>query len=689
MAADLASIFLAALVFPLVTLLPGYAFGWLSNVLQFRCRSVAFRFAASLPLSLAVVPVASYLLGTLFSLRVVLAVYLCLSVYTVYKTRYLTRSLARELYSRFRTFFAFILVWISVAVFSLADWQIGRRLYFSIIGFDYAVRTAFTQSINAHGLPAQNPFFYPGRPVTLRYHYYWLVVCSLVPKLTNGWADARHALIAGSVWCGIALICLIPLYLKLFSQGNPDQLRRRSLLTIALLGVTGLDILPTLLMARLQAIGLVKGLSPSVEWWNNQVDGWIYTMIWEPHYLCALISCFTGFLILWDLNRCTERQRAVSVVVAGFAFASAAGSGIYVAFVFAAFLLIWILIAILNSWFAEMVHCISSAIIGLALSLSYLFTLHSASGSAQGSLFQLTIRSFAPGEIVMGLLGIAAPWKIAFGNLVFLPLNYCLELGVFFVAGYMRWRAIRAARRRATREELATWALLFSSITICTFVKSGAIANNDLGWRGFLVAQFVLLLWGGEILADWHLIPSFKIRALLLGMVVLGAAGVVYDLTILRFFPLWSDEGRVPKIDWLSRDAQLGKRTYANREAYEWLRTKFSKDAIIQQNPTPFYQDTFFGLYGQSQTVAENQYCGTAFGGNPQVCAEIIPDLKHLYERGNETALKSACAAFTVDVFIAKDTDAAWQDRSSWIWTQKPVFRNDFVRLFPCRSFTE
>ena len=35
---------------------------------------------------------------------------------------------------------------------------------------------------------------------------------------------------------------------------------------------------------------------------------------------------------------------------------------------------------------------------------------------------------------------------------------------------------------------------------------------------------------------------------------------------------------------------------------------------------------------------------------------------------------------------VAKDTDLAWQDRNSWVWTRTPIFANDFVRLFACHE---
>ncbi len=99
---------------------------------------------------------------------------------------------------------------------------------------------------------------------------------------------------------------------------------------------------------------------------------------------------------------------------------------------------------------------------------------------------------------------------------------------------------------------------------------------------------------------------------------MLGVAGVACDVTILRFYPVLADFGQVPKIGWLGADRQVGLRTLANREAYEWIRARTPETAVIQPNPEPNYQDTFFGAYGERQTIAVGYLCGSSFGGDPQ-----------------------------------------------------------------------
>jgi hypothetical protein len=687
MAMDCGAILFGFGLFSLIAFLPGYAMGWWLNVLRFRTRTLPFRLAASAPLALALGPILSYVLGRAFTLAAAELVYALLSIYALYLFARALRGVPRRLIAAgLAPFLALIAVWLVIALVSLADLQIGRRVYFSIIAFDYSVRTAFTSAIAASGIPPQNPFFFPGHPVGLRYHYFWLILCAVARQAGGPFLDSRQAFIAGTLWCGIALICLVPLYLRVFSPLGADGLRRRSLIGIALLGVTGLDILPALLMLWLSAKGWIGGISPSVEWWNNQVDGWIYTMLWEPHYLCSLVACLTGFLVVWDLPAdASRRSRATAGIVAGAALASAVGAGIYVALVFGIFLCVWTLITIAKKWHRETAVLAVAGGVAIALSIPYLTSLTGTGSSGSGGQsLQLTVRAFDLGEIVLRVLRLDRPWQILLGDAVWLPLNYFLELGFFFAAGFLAWSRFRAQRTRLTRAGLAAFTMAATSVAICTFVKSTAHANNDLGWRGFLIAQFVLLLSAADLLAGE--IPRDR-KPLLRVLLVLGVAGVLYDLAILRFYPLLSDAGLVPKIEWLARDGQLGRRTYANREAYQWLRARTPLQAIIQQNPDPVYQDTFYGLYANRQTVAEDSNCGAGFGGDPRECGPVLARLTPLFAAGaGSGSFADTCQNLPIDILAAKDTDQAWQDRNSWVWTRTPIFANDFVRLFSCRA---
>jgi hypothetical protein len=681
---DWAAIAVAFCIFPLVALAPGYALGWMLDLMQFRKRTPWARVAMSVPLSIAVGPILGYFIGRLVPMTAVVCVYGVFGLTAIWlftKTRLDFRLSGTELAA-----FGVALIWIVLATLMLADLEWRGRSYFPIIALDYAVRTAFTNSISLTGIPAQTPFFFPGHEVALRYHYFWLIPCAVVQMIGQPLIGARHALIAGTLWCGIGFMCLIALYLRLFNPRGASGLAKRTLITVALLGVTGLDIVPAVLMLWLHHIGLMDGISPSVEWWNNQVDGWLYTMLWEPHYMASLIACLTGFLVLWEAAPAPWGWRKIAAgIAAGFAFAGAVGAGIYVAFVFAIFLAIWTFIALIRKWHAEAGLLALSGAVALVASIPFLRSLQTP--AAGGQFLHFSIRSFNLAEILLTLLHLEKPWQAVLANLIFLPLNYFLELGFFLGAGLLLWTRFRREKRSATRPELAAFTMTITSVVVCTFLRSGVIENNDLGWRGFLIAQFVLLIGAADLLAGHSI--SGSDRKFLAVLMVVGIAGVAYDLAILRLYPVLSDAGKVPRIAWVASDDRQGYRNYAAREAYEWIRTRTPRDAIVQQNPNPVLQETLAELYSDRRTVAADSACSTVFGGDPEECPPVVRRLTGLFSSGPDASSRSfdaACANLPIDIVAAKDTDRAWQDRSSWVWTRAPVFANDFVRVFTCEG---
>jgi hypothetical protein len=42
------------------------------------------------------------------------------------------------------------------------------------------------------------------------------------------------------------------------------------------------------------------------------------------------------------------------------------------------------------------------------------------------------------------------------------------------------------------------------------------------------------------------------------------------------------------------------------------------------------------------------------------------------------------CVNLPIDLIVVKDTDAVWRDANSWVWRQKAVFGNSYVRLYSC-----
>ncbi|HMC57809.1 MAG TPA: hypothetical protein VKJ01_01335, partial [Candidatus Solibacter sp.] len=565
----------AICIFPVFLFVPGYVIAWLLDLFEFRGRTAAFRITLSVPLSISLCPILTYLLARFAGMAAVWVFYSAAAAAFLVVLAFAWKGKgARRLVPAGSAIFGVILcVWLVVSVLSLIDLQIGDRLYYPTSTLDYAVRTSFTHSISATGVPPQNPLFQPGNPAPLRYHYFWLLMCSLVNQAGGPGITARLALIGGTFWCGIGLMALVLIYLRIFTAGRPERFRRRALAGVLLLAVTGLDIVPSLGFLFLYAKGLVPFVLPSVEWWNEHVDWFVYSTIWAPHAVAATIACFMGFLLLWHAPAAQGRRGLLRYSLpAGIALASSVGCSIYVTLVFAIFLIVWTLVTLGKRWFRETA---ALAVAGLAMIVLAIPYLRDLSGPAAGGpLVQLTVRAFSLAAL-FPTPGLSQGWRQILVNGSLLPINYLLEFGFFFLVAHCKWRQHRASGNPLSRQDLAFALMAATSLLVCTFLRSSVIGCNDLGWRGFLVAEFVLLLWGVDVFTrrdHWRFLTGRQ-RDLLVVFIGLGVAGTVYDLAIVRAYPLLADRGLVPALDWMSGDRSFGKRTYAARSAYEWLRT--------------------------------------------------------------------------------------------------------------------
>ncbi len=442
MLADLEGTLLAVCLFPLFVAVPGFAVAWLTDLFDFRRRTWAFQCALSVPLSLALCPIATYFAGRFGSPVAVWGFYAASWAYGLFlAARHFRHRMA--LPPKARVVFLILLGWTGVAVFSLIDLQIGDRAWFPAAAFDFSIRTQFIQSIGETGIPPANPFFLPGHAVPLRYHYFWLLLCNLVTRAGSPIVSARHAWIAGAVWCGIGLMAIVALYLRLFAYRGPDSFPRRAITGILLLGVGGLDILPTALLWALQAAG-VHGVLPSMEWWNEQVDGFVYSTLWESHYLCGLIACLMAFLLLWHApRRSGSGLRPAYVVLAGLGLASAGGASIWVAFVFAAFLGVWTLAGLVQGRRQDAAAAIAAGVLALVLILPYAASLRGP--ATGGPMLQAWVRPFYPLDFIYMAQSVGRAWILPVANALVLPLNYFLELGLFFATALLWWKKHRAS----------------------------------------------------------------------------------------------------------------------------------------------------------------------------------------------------------------------------------------------------
>lgn len=701
MASDLIGTAVGFLLFPLFVLVPGYVCGWFLDALGFKGRTLLARLAISIPLSIGISPILAYLLWH-WSLLAVWTGFGALWIGFIGLLFHERRLWLRwSAISKGRAAIIAIAVgWIALGMFCVVDLQFENRLYFSFLAHDYTLRAAITASLTRSGVPPHNPYFFPGRPVFLRYHYFWFILCSLVNQIGSVVVSPRQAMLAGTLWSGMGLIAVIPLYLRFFQPKGSINLERRTLIALGLLLVTGLDILPVALLDI-----LTRRINPTLEMWNTPVAAWVGALLWAPHHVAALVACLTGFLIVWYRRgvRGSGLDLATSVA-AGTMFASALGLSVYVTLVFAAFLAVWGIVSLAKIHLREAALLSAAGIVTLTLCLPYLLESlggHDTQNAGGGHFLRFTIRSFLLIEILISQLQRGRPWLIPVVNALALPLNYLLELGFYFLVAMEQWRRMRASTNFFRHAELCGFSMAATGIVFCTLLRSGVITINDLGMRGIMVVQFILLLWGAEFLCEGLLSRRVNLstsnsdlvyhkregRTLLIATLVLGLAGTLYELCVVRSFPLLADVTQVPRAKWLSNDHKIGDRTYALRQFYESLKDRLPQTAIIQHNPDTDPGDVPYGLYADHQLAAETLGCGTVFGGDPGSCGRIIRRINDLFETpraADRVDINKACTDLSINVLITQDTDPVWADGKSWVWRTKPLLANAYARAYLC-----
>ncbi|MGO9775817.1 MAG: hypothetical protein ACLPM3_04420, partial [Terracidiphilus sp.] len=576
-----------------------------------------------------------------------------------------------------------ITLWVAAALGSLDDLQIGDTLYPPIGAYDHSVRTAMTAAIARH-VPPANPFF-ANAAAPLRYHYLWLLFCSLPMKVVH--LSPRHVVDAGVVWCGVGLMCTIALGLK-FLIGARTGIERKALIAVGLLSVTGLDILPTLYLTHT----LRFWLADMEKWSESQIDSWASSLLWVPHNVAALIACFVAFVLLRHQADANRRWATGPVIVAGMAFASAVGMSVYVTFTFVIVVGLWLLATVARKDWLEAAMFIAAGVVALLWALSFLSSLRGPAGG--GAFLEFALRPFSAGIFVLQRIGIhiRTQSEVLVANAILLPISYAIELGFFFAIGILRLRQLARGKVEASANELAAWTFVATSFLIGSFLRSSTIGTNDLGWRCFLPAQLVLLLWGATIVHGWWFreaadtpsaAPGRLGQGAVVTLLILGLTGTAYQVFMLRMFPILLDHGAIAGPSWVTTDRQFGKRAYALRSAYEALDAQLPASAVLQSNPAT--EDVILHmLYSGHDSTAGAGKCGLDFGGDAGACDLRLRELSGLFLPFNGTNLDAVCREYGIDAVVVEDTDPVWREPTSWIWRRQPAVANDYVRAFLC-----
>ena len=286
---DIIGVTLAFCLFPLILVFPGYVVSFVLNLFDFNHRQPIVKLGIGLIVSFAISPIifdlTSGLFSTTFSLIAIggfALIFLMIFLKEIKKFSW-------EINSEIKTILWVDGIWVIFVILSLIDIQWKDQLYFSVVSFDQTSRVSVVEAMTRTGVPAINPSYYPGTPTLLTFlYYFWYILASLVDIMGGQFVDARAALNASSAWSGLGLITAIALYIRLRNTNLGVLAWRSARIGVSLLAVSGLDILPTIII--MIGVGRIYG---TVEGWNlqMQIPTWISSVLWAPHHIAALVAC--------------------------------------------------------------------------------------------------------------------------------------------------------------------------------------------------------------------------------------------------------------------------------------------------------------------------------------------------------------------------------------------------------------
>ena len=665
----------AFLLFPLILVVPGYVVAYLSGL--FKETGKTLHWSVGLLVSISICPVVLYVLMRFIGATAawgVLGVAWFIFAYLLYRERDGFREQIMKPLKQPGSIGLFIIYYVVIA-FLLIDFQIDGHLMRPLMSYDFVKHVTVTDAISRTAIPPVNPSFHPGEPMPLFYYYFWFLLCSMVDQIGGDIVGPRGAVLASITWSGIALFYLLRLYLhRLGSRIVRGFERAHVKYGYLLLLITGVDMLPAAYVMFMRSQNPLVRVLPDSMWWNDQVASWFSSFLWTPHHVGGFIACMLAFYLVLERKPMNTRSGKIAMGVIALTFVSALGMSIWVTLVGGLALIIWTILAYTKGWREEALFLVITGVLSIALALPYVIDLYQANHFFRPSIaFQ--IRAFTP---INSVFSNATPILTNVANLLVLPLNYLLEFGFFAFGGLLYWEYRRRLQEKLDRYELFMMVLMATSFFVCTFFRS-ALFNNDLGWRGFLFAQFVLLLFSIPLMVslrgkmtDERFTVLPLIRGLAIGSIVLSIVWILFQCYVVRSY-FWGPKDEL---------------TMMVREAYEWQDEHLPVDAVIQHDPDielfPGDQTEYFhSLYGNRQVAVADRLYSRAYGINDAMFDSSFTKVRRLFlqdltpEEGAELA-----ARLNIDGVFIKHTDLIWDDSTSWLTPFDPVYESTCCRIY-------
>lgn len=669
-------------------LFPGYILGESTDIFHFRSQNFLTRTCLSLGFSIAIAPIILFFLWSASVQWAIAGYYLSALAGTglMLKNRWRIRQI------RIPPILALIgIAWFLLALFSLVDLPVGSGLYVNAVAKpDYSYRAeVVAQLARTSRLPPLSPFFAShSNPTILRYHYFWLMLCGIIPKITGWRIGSRDALNGSVPWIGYLLLAMVALYWK-FAFKAKDVLRM-SIASVPVMLLGGLQGLAFFVLALLHRLleGWWQLPRPTLTWIETlgQITYWLDSLLWVPHCVAATLASLGALLALYEMHHIAHwRQRAVLIVVAGLSLASTVGLSVFVGIPFIAYLGVLCAYRLFKAPERRLwVELASTLLLAVSLIAPYLLSIRAPAGTPFPVTLSIRPSSFA-NFFVHHIHGITP----AVTQLIYLaaePLVVIYELGIMALIAIWAFKQRKAAgsKEERVRENLiALFALI--TILIVMFANSAEASggSNDLGWRATLGVLFFLVFYGVRFFDCWRknglpsLFPSWghKLRPVLVLLIVIGFGTTLTEFLVLRLYYV------------INNTREVGVHTADLRTALDFLRHNSASESVVQLNPE-MDNVTYSGLFMERGTALRQADADSHFtsavsaGTRSQEEIEITPIFDDTRLPFGQVQQK--CSAVGIDYLVFQPGDAVFMDKESWVWQLVPFYANQSVRIYRC-----
>ncbi len=700
---DTLGVILAFSLYPFVFVFPGYVVGWMLNLFDFKKRTSVAQLIMGIAFSSIISPTLFFLAFRIISSRfaiflsfILAAVAVAIFIFEMRRDKPQPQDAG---YKRLAIIFVFL--WLVLSVVTLVDFQIADRLYYSNNAYDLTARVSVINAITRTGVPPVNPSYYPGHETPLNFlYYYWYVLASIVDQIGGRFVSAYQSIVASISWAGILLFAAMATYLRVRDNTFSSLIWKKVFIAMQFFVVSGLDfVMLIIIMPNFKRETGFLPFEGHIEGWNMPVASWMNTLAWVPHHLTAALACVLAMALLISGRNKSFLVRFYHAVIMGVAFSSAFGLSLWVMFVFAIFWIVWAFFTLVRQqdWqcFFDM---FLGGLFGVLFSVPFLAGLFVSATSSLNDGFPMTFyaRTFVLTDFLSGLSPIATNLV----NFIFLPLNYLFEFGVFSFIALLWIQGFYKKKPESVVYHEGELILVIVTTCLLSFLRSNLFVVNDLGIRGWLPMQFLLVVWSADIVIEivdtgnwitpkiFRNINGSKILGIVMGgMLIIGVLTTGLEVFTLRAWSMLVDMKVAGFPNGISPDAHLGERTYFGRLAYNYITDHIRPGAIIQNSPLDFH-DRPSGLYGTHQMVISDR---TPFGIPSEIYNDFFNDIGAVFrEKEDEWGpIDSKCEKYSIDILVIKDTDVLWRSLRTLKKERLPLYENNYYAIYSCGRYAD